>query len=65
MRFILAALLVTGCARTAPPVTPVAAAAPTTTAAAATCGLDEPAPLEIKVEVKQPAKHLFDREACR
>jgi hypothetical protein len=61
MRFILAALLVTGCSRTATQVVPPGQ----TITAAATCGIAEPAPIEIKVEAPKPAKIVFDHEVCR
>ena len=63
MRSILFILMVTGCATApqAPQVEPAVAVTP-----AATCGMAEPAPIEIKVEIKKPAKNaLLDREFCR
>jgi hypothetical protein len=67
MRFILFTLLVTGCSRTEtqviPPTTPTTAI--TTFAAPATCGIEEPAAMEI-IEVKKPVKKsVFDRDVCR
>ncbi len=58
MRFILFVMFATACSH--PAVDAVSPALPTTT-----CGLDAPAPIEIKLEVKKPAKHVFDREVCR
>lgn len=62
MRFILFIVLAAGCSRTSARVAPPA---PTTMAEASSCEGEPPAPRVIEVEVKQPAKNVFDLGACR